>query len=91
MITAEIPVEFESFIEYQLITGRYRSAQEVISDALRLLRDQKLEGMRREIQVGIDELDRGEEIVIEDEPALKRFFDDLEAEARAEIEAERSG
>jgi hypothetical protein len=56
-----------------------------------LLRSQKLQALRKEIQLGIDELDRGEEIVIDDDQALKRFFDDLETEARAEIDMERSG
>ena len=89
MITATIPAEFEPFIQYQLATGRYQSAQEVVSGALRLLRDHELETLRKEIQVGIDELDRGEGIAIDDEQALKRFFDDIEKEARVEIDAER--
>ena len=33
MISAEIPTEFEPFIQYQLATGGYHSAQEVVSDA----------------------------------------------------------
>jgi antitoxin ParD1/3/4 len=90
MLTAEIPAEFESFVQSQVATGHYRSAQDLLSDALRLLRNKKLHALRKDLQVGLDELDRGEEIVIEDERALKQFFDDLEAEARAEIEAERS-
>jgi antitoxin ParD1/3/4 len=90
MISAEIPTEFEPFIQYQLATGGYHSAQEVVSDALRLLRQQKLETLREEIQVGVDDLERGDEIIIEDEHGLKRFFDELEAEARAELDAERS-
>jgi antitoxin ParD1/3/4 len=91
MITATIPAEFEPFIEHQVAMGRYRSAQEVVSDALRLLRKQGMDTLRQEIQVGIDELDRGEEIVIDDEKALKRFFDGIETEGRKEIEAERAG
>ena len=91
MITATIPAEFEPFIEHQLATGRYHSAQEVVSDALRLLSQQGLEILRKEIQVGIDELDRGEGIAIEDEEALKRFLDDIENEGHKEIEAERAG
>ncbi len=90
MISAEIPAEFESFVQHQLAAGGYNSAQEVVSDALRLLREQKLEVLRKEIQVGVDDLERGDEIIIEDEQGLKRFFDDLEEEARAEIAAERS-
>ena len=57
---------------------------------LRLLRQQKLETLRDEIQVGVNDLERGDEIIIDDEQGLKRFFDELEAEARAELDAERS-
>ena len=91
MITATIPAEFEPFIENQVATGRYHSPQEVVSDALRLLREQGLEALRKEIQVSIDELDRGEEIVIDDEEALTRFFDDIEKQGQKEILAERAG
>ena len=89
MITTTIPAEFEPFIEHQLATGRYKSPQEVVSDALRLLCEQGLETLQKEIQVGIDQLDRGEEIIIESEEALQRFFDDIEKEGEKEIEAER--
>ncbi len=81
MISAEIPAEFESFIQYQLATGGHHSGQEVLSDALRLLREQKLDTLRKEIQVGVDDLECGDEIIIEDEQGMKRFFDELEAEA----------
>jgi len=74
MITAMIPAEFEPFIANQLATGRYHSAQDVVLDALRLLREQGHETLRKEIQIGVDELDRGEGTVIEDEESLKRFF-----------------
>jgi antitoxin ParD1/3/4 len=89
MITATIPAEFEPFIEHQVATGRYQSPQEVVSDALRMLREQRLDTLRKQIQVGIDQLDRGEEIVIEDEDALKRFFDQIKNEGEQELEAER--
>ena len=91
MITATIPSEFEPFIQFQLATGRYQSTEDIVSDALRLLQNQNLENLQKEIQVGIDELDRGEAIVIDDERGLRRFFEDIESEVRAEIDAERSG
>jgi hypothetical protein len=37
------------------------------------------------LQTGIDELDRGEAIAIEDEAGLKAFFDEIEAEGQREI------
>ena len=90
-MTMNIPVEFEQFVEDQVALGNYPSAQEVICDALGLLREQKLDALRSAIQVGIDQLDRGEGIDIEDEDALREFFDGIEAEGRQEIAAERAG
>lgn len=58
--------ELEQFIHKKVETGLYLSASEVVREALRLLdeRDQlralRVEGLRREIQVGIDQADRGE-------------------------------
>ncbi|HEX5727743.1 MAG TPA: type II toxin-antitoxin system ParD family antitoxin [Longimicrobiaceae bacterium] len=58
----------ERLIEKHLKSGNYRSPGEVIGAALRLLdrREErtrnKLEALRHEIQVGIDEIERGEVI-----------------------------
>jgi antitoxin ParD1/3/4 len=89
MTTATIPAEFEPFIAHQLATGRYSSAEEVVSNALRLLCEQELQALRQNIQVGVDQLDRGDEIVIESEADLNRFFDEIQHEGEKEIEAER--
>ena len=58
--------ELEKFVEEQLKTGRYNSAEEVISGALSLLQaheqlpDCEVEEFRAATAVGIDQADRGE-------------------------------
>ena len=58
--------ELESLIEGKVKSGLYSSASEVVREALRLLqqRDQEreamLEELRRKVQVGIEQADRGE-------------------------------
>ena len=58
--------ELEQLIHKKVDTGLYLSASEVVREALRLLdeRDRlhalKFEELRKEIQVGIDQADRGE-------------------------------
>jgi antitoxin ParD1/3/4 len=58
--------ELERFIAEQVESGRYRSASEVVRDAVRLLQWQleeraaKLEALRKAVEVGLAELDRGE-------------------------------
>lgn len=54
----QIPQEQQSFIEGLIATGRFASAQEAISEGIRLLASN--EKLRQEIQVGIDQADNGE-------------------------------
>lgn len=58
--------ELEKLIHTKVESGLYLSASEVVREALRLLeerdriRELRLEVLRKEIQVGIDQADRGE-------------------------------
>lgn len=54
----QIPQEQQAIIEGLIAAGRFSSVQEVISEGIRLLAS--TEKMRQEIQVGIDQADRGE-------------------------------
>lgn len=64
--------ELESLVQSKVQSGRYQSASEVIREGLRLLDDQdrlremQLGEVRRKIQVGVDQLDRGEGIAGDD-------------------------
>ncbi|GAX41477.1 hypothetical protein NIES4075_24500 [Tolypothrix sp. NIES-4075] len=70
-----LPSELEQFIQAQIATGRYASAEEVISKALKLLEEwekgyqQWVEETRQKVEVAIEQLDRGEgaevEVVVE--------------------------
>jgi antitoxin ParD1/3/4 len=77
--------ELERFISGLVESGRYRSASEVVRHAVRLLqqreeeREAKLEAIRRAVDVGIEELERGEGI-----PADEVFEELLSALKRSE-------
>jgi antitoxin ParD1/3/4 len=57
--------ELEQLIHSKVETGRYLSASEVVREALRLLEDRdklnalRFEELRKEIQIGVDQADRG--------------------------------
>jgi len=58
--------ELEKFVNKKVESGLFQTASEVVRAALRLLceqdevRQKKLEELRREIAIGIEQLDRGE-------------------------------
>jgi antitoxin ParD1/3/4 len=91
MNVGPIPPELQQFVDQELASGRYKAAEEVICAGLRLLREQKLYELRGEIQRGLDQLDRGEGIELEDESALRGFFEDIKTRGRQRLEAEQAG
>jgi antitoxin ParD1/3/4 len=65
-VNVSLTPELEKLIHNKVETGMYLSASEVVREALRLLEERdkrqalKFEEIRKEIQVGIDQADRGE-------------------------------
>ncbi len=68
MATMNISItpQLAQLINDKVTSGRYHSASEVIREGLRLLKEQdeirrlRLEELRKEIQKGVDQLERGE-------------------------------
>lgn len=66
--------ELEKLVDEKVKSGMYTSASEVVREGLRLLQEQeeirrvKIAALKRDIQEGVEELDRGEGI-----PAAKVF------------------
>ena len=54
----QIPQEQQAIVEGLVAAGRFSSVQEAISESIRLLASS--EKLRQEVQVGIDQADRGE-------------------------------
>ena len=81
--------ELEKLVTSKVESGRYQSASEVIREGLRLLEDQDrlremhLSEVRKKIQVGLDQLDRGEGIPGEQvEATLKRVSAEFRAKKK---------
>jgi len=87
--------ELEEYVSGKVQSGLYHSASEVIREGLRLLKQKdevhrgRLEELRREIQVGIDQADRGEVSAFNNETlkeikaqGRKRLAADLKSKSR---------
>ncbi len=80
---------WQRFIAAKVRAGRYQSASEVVRDGLRLVEERDarhqaaIEELRRQIRVGVAQLDRGE--IVDGEA----FFDRLRAKGRAARRARR--
>jgi antitoxin ParD1/3/4 len=61
-----LPPDLAEFVRSKMTSGKYASEYEVVREALVLLRErdqvraQRIEQLRREIQMGVDQFDRGE-------------------------------
>lgn len=79
--------ELEKFVRQKVNSGRYLSVSEVITEALRLLeerdlqRQMRIEKLRSEVAVGIEQSDRGE--VFDGEEVVAELLEEIELEERA--------
>ena len=73
----------------RLLAATTRRKEELVGDALRVLeeRQRETEYLRREMQIGLDDFDRGDYEVYNDD-SLKEFFEQIKAEGRKELEKE---
>lgn len=87
--------QLEALVQSKVATGRYNSASEVIREALRLLEEQdrlremRIEALRKEVQIGIDQIERGEYVEY-DSKGLRELGERIKAEGRKRLEAERA-
>jgi antitoxin ParD1/3/4 len=85
----------DTLIESSIASGHYKNASEVVRDGLRLLEQRqqedkaKLKRLRAEVQVGLDALDRGNYVEV-DEDGLRSLITDLGRQAGERAKARRS-
>ena len=75
-ISIQLPTDLDQFVQAQVASGDFRSEQELLEAAVRLLRDRaeqkmaRLSDLKRELQIGIDQLERGETTAFDAEAIL---------------------
>jgi putative addiction module CopG family antidote len=88
-MTVEIPVEQQQFVIDSVARGEYRTEGELVSDALRILEERQRtnEYLRREMQLGFDDFDRGDYEVYDD-ASLNDLCEQIKMEGREELDQE---
>jgi antitoxin ParD1/3/4 len=77
-----LTAEQDAFVESVVKTGEYQNASEAMRDALRALQQRrredalKLKALRAQIKAGVDALDRGDFVEVDDAD-LERFLEGL--------------
>ena len=80
--------ELEQFVQAKVKTGRYLSASEVVREALRLLDDRdrlreiRIDTLRKEIAIGIEQSDRGE--VFDGEKVIQELLGEINQARQAQ-------
>jgi antitoxin ParD1/3/4 len=70
--------ELEEFVDKKVSTGLYQTASEVVREGLRLLKERddlqqrKLEDLRRDIAIGLEEAERGDVTTVDAGAVLKK-------------------
>ena len=86
--------KLEELIHQKVSSGLYNSASEVVREALRLLEEQdrlremRLEELRKEIALGIEQIDRGQYTVF-DEDSLKNLLEEVRTKGREKLAQRR--
>ena len=76
-----IPQELQDFVSRSVASGRFRSEEEAVQEGLKLLRDRedRLEALRADLQIGIDQLDAGLQQTLDVEAIKQRGQELLES------------
>jgi antitoxin ParD1/3/4 len=84
-MNVSLPKALAEFVEKEVASGNYSTASEVVRDGLRMLREEravyeeKLAILRREIQIGLDDVEAGRF----SERSVMDILADIEAEEKA--------
>ena len=85
-----LPPELERYIAEKVESGEYLSPDEVLVHGLSLLRERdeinrlRLEALRKEVDVGLEQLDRGE-YTTHNEASLTELAEQIKTEGRRKL------
>jgi len=83
-----IPLDLQQFVQAAISSGVFHNESEVVAEGLRLL--QRRELLRRDIDEGIAQLERGE-YTDYDEATLRERFEQIKSEGRKRLQGQERG
>ena len=88
----QFPPELQQLVQQGLAAGQYQSEDEMLLEAIRLLqhRDSQSRRFQENLEARLKRLDRGETIELDDDDALRKFFDDVQHRGTQRYEATRN-
>jgi putative addiction module CopG family antidote len=86
-MTYAFPPELDALVREELATGRYASADELLTAAVQTLRERELllASLRDDLRIRLKRLDQGEGIVFENADQLREYFDDIQRVDKREL------
>lgn len=87
-MTNTFPPDLTSFVQGAVETGKYPSENALVTAAVRLLKeqDEHEEWLRKEVQAGLDQLERGE-YTDYDDSSLDDLFERIKSDGRKVLAA----
>ena len=73
-MTTSVPPEYQQFVAQRVASGRFRSEEDAVTEGLDLLRrrEQKLDALRADLQVGLDDIEAGRVLPLDIEDMKRR-------------------
>ncbi len=86
-----LPTEIEKIVAEKVSSGAYQSADEVISQSVRLLeaKERGTEALRREIMRGFEDIQEGRYTLISSDEELETFSDNIIRQAKEKRDASK--
>ncbi len=73
-MSTSVPPEYQQFVAQRVASGRFRSEEDAVTEGLDLLRrrEQKLDALRADLQVGLDDIEAGRVFPLDIEDIKRR-------------------
>ena len=80
-MSISLPAELEKFVRSEVANGRYASTDEVLHEAIRILRarERQRDELRKDLQAAVEQIESGDYHEYDDD-SLKGFLEELKRE-----------